>query len=287
MSDCANKTDPENAPLIGLSIAGFDPSGGAGVLADLKTFAAHGVYGEACLTTLTVQSTAGVRKTQPADPAWVAETLACLADDNPLSVIKIGALGSLAIVHVIAEFLRRNPAVPVVLDPVFASSNGIPLLDKDAIEFVRAELLTLVSWVTPNLAELAVLTGRPVTTSDEVEKAAQLVELTPSKINLLVTGGHLKTPDDYLILPGEQHGRWIAGNRVKTRATHGTGCTLSSAIAARLARFPGESPETTVTEAKRYLEGAMLAAPEVGRGPGPVQHFWQMHFQKPHFEPPE
>jgi hydroxymethylpyrimidine/phosphomethylpyrimidine kinase len=120
-----------------------------------------------------------------------------------------------------------------------------------------------------------VLAGKPVTTPGEVEKAAQFVELTPSKINLLVTGGHLKTPDDYLILPGEAHGRWIAGNRVETRATHGTGCTLSSAIAARLARFPGENPETTVAQAKRYVEGAMRAAPGVGRGPGPLQHFWR------------
>jgi hydroxymethylpyrimidine/phosphomethylpyrimidine kinase len=286
MADCANQIAPFAAPLVGLAIAGFDPSGGAGVLADLKTFAAHGVYGEACLTTLTIQSTAGVRRTQACDASWVAETLACLAEDNSFSVIKIGALGNLQTARAVAEFLRRNSTVPTVLDPVFASSNGVPLLEDDAIEFVRAELLTLVSWATPNLSELGVVAGRPVTTPDEVEKAAHLVELTQSKINLLVTGGHLKTPDDYLILPGEVHGRWIAGNRVGTRATHGTGCTLSSAIAARLARFPGENPEITVTQAKRYVEGAMRAAPGVGRGPGPLQHFWQQS-PKPHPGRPE
>ncbi len=261
------ETPPGTPPLVGLSIAGFDPSGGAGVLADLKTFAAHGVYGEACLTLLTVQSTAGVRRVEVSDPVWVAETLACLADDNAFSVIKIGAIGSLGVGRVVAEFLRRNPAIPVVLDPVMVSSS-------DGRDFLRAELLTLASWVTPNLAELAILARTPVATPDEVEKGAHLVELTHSKINLLVTGGHLKRPNDYLILAGQTSGQWIAGNRVESRATHGTGCTLSSAIAARIAQFPGEAPAFTVAEAKRYLEGAMRGAPGIGRGAGPMQHFW-------------
>jgi len=265
----------ENCPLVGLSIAGFDPSGGAGVLADLKTFAAHGIYGEACLTLLTIQSTAGVQKVKASDAGWVAETLACLAQDNAFSVIKIGAIANFKVAQVVTEFLRRNATVPVVLDPVMVSSSGASLLDEDGREFLRAELLTLADWVTPNLVELGLLTRGTVTTSDEVEKCAQLVELTGSKINLLVTGGHLEKPDDYLILPGESSGRWIAGNRVESLATHGTGCTLSSAIAARIAKFPAENPEVTVIEAKRYLEGAMRNAPGIGRGPGPMEHFWR------------
>jgi hydroxymethylpyrimidine/phosphomethylpyrimidine kinase len=265
----------ERGSLVGLSIAGFDPSGGAGVLADLKTFAAHNVYGEACITALTIQSTTGVRRVQPCEPAWIEEALACLAVDNPFSVIKIGMLGSLQIAQVVVKFLRRQEGVPVVLDPVMASSSGASLLDADARDFLRNELLSLAHWVTPNLAELAILTGMPATTSDEVEKAVQNPKFAALKLNTLVTGGHLKTPDDYLILAGEASGRWIAGNPVATQATHGTGCTLSSAIAARLARFPTERAEVTVEQAKRYLEGAMRNAPGIGSGPGPMQHFWR------------
>ena len=245
------------------------------MLADVKTFAAHGVYAEACPTLQTVQSTMGVMRAEVCDPAWVAETLACLVADNSFDVIKIGALGDAAVARVVGQFLEQHPAVPVVLDPVMVSSSGASLLDDAGREFLREKLLPLATWVTPNLAELAILTGRSVLTTEEVENATQMVQLTKLKIILFVTGGHLKQPHDYLILPGETEGRWVEGNRVESRATHGTGCTLSSAIAARLAKYPEEGPERTVVEAKRYVEGAIRGAAAIGRGAGPMNHFWQ------------
>ncbi len=176
------------------------------------------------------------------------------------------------------SLLRRNPTVPVVLDPVLRSSSGAPLLEPGALDAFRIGLVPLSTWLTPNSDELAALTGESPPQPPSplwIEENAQKLSQTAPETNIFITGGNLKNPDDYLLLPRERAGRWLRGERVETRATHGTGCTLSSAIAARLARWPQESPLEAATAAKRYVEGAMRNAPEIGHGPGPLGHFWQ------------
>lgn len=271
-------------PIL-LTIAGFDPSGGAGILADTKTFAAHGVYGMACLTALTVQSTQGVRRVEPLPPSTVAETLRTIAGDARFSAIKIGMLATGEIAGEVVSFLRVHPRVPVVLDPVMESSSGAELLDAAGQAILRRELLARVDWITPNLKELAALTALPVPTSHtQVETAARLLQVLAAGIGnpglrVVVTGGHFTPPaepDDLLLTDGKIH--WLSGEWVKTNATHGTGCTFSSALAARIAR--GDTDLDAVVAAKAYVTGAMRAANPIGLGKGPVDHFWQTRSQK-------
>lgn len=262
-------------PLIALTIAGFDPSGGAGVLADAAVFAAHGLYAQAAITLLTVQSTRAVRRAQPVDSSWLEETLTQLADDNSFDCIKIGSLGSAGNVAIVANFLRSRPQVPVVLDPVLRSSSGMPLLDHAGIALLKSELLPLATWVTPNRSELAVLAEMPCDLTEEVEAAAKRLKNDLANTFFLVTSGDQKSPDDYLFGPQIPSGVWIKGNWVETRATHGTGCTLSSALAASLALYPTEGPLARVEACKCYVEGAMAHAPGIGNGPGPLAHFWR------------
>lgn len=269
---------PAGTPPIGLILAGWDPSAGAGAAADLKTFAAHGVYGEAVLTALTVQNTLGVKAIQPINAVWVERSLAALSEDNAFTIIKIGMLYSLEIVEIATELLRKHPAIPAVIDPVLRATSGGLLLEPNALDTFRTQLVPLSSWLTPNLDELATLTGEslpsPVSASWVEAQARKLSEMAP-ETNIFITGGHLPNPDDFLLLRGGRGGDWLRGQRVETRATHGTGCTLSSAIAARLARWPGKSPLETATAAKRYIEGAMRNPPRIGRGAGPLGHFWE------------
>jgi hydroxymethylpyrimidine/phosphomethylpyrimidine kinase len=269
---------PAGTPPIGLILAGWDPSAGAGAAADLKTFAAHGVYGEAVLTALTLQSTLGVKAIQPINAAWVERSVAALSADNTFNIIKIGMLYSLEIVQIAIELLRKHNAIPVVIDPVMQATSGALLLEPNALDTFRTQLVPLSSWLTPNLDELATLTGEslpsPVSALWIEAQARKLSEMAP-QTNIFITGGHLPNPDDFLLLPGGRGGDWLKGQRVETRATHGTGCTLSSAIAARLARWPDENPLETATAAKRYIEGAMRNAPGIGRGAGPLGHFWE------------
>lgn len=269
---------PVGPPFIGLILAGWDPSGGAGAAADLKTFAAHGVYGQAVLTALTVQNTQGVSEIQPIRAAWVRAALASLAQDNSFSVIKIGMLSTLENVRIAIELLQSQPTVPAMLDPILRASSGAPLLEEGALETFVDELIPLSTWLTPNLDELASLTGAilpeavsPLWIENQGRKLAKKAPQT----NIFITGGHLEKPDDLLILADSGEAHWVPGERIETRSTHGTGCTLSSAIAARLARRPHESPLETATAAKRYVEGAMRNAPGIGRGAGPLEHFWQ------------
>lgn len=271
---------PEGTPIppIVLTIAGFDPSGGAGILADIKTFAANGAYGMACITALTVQSTQGVLGVTPVAAHIVHETLDCLAGDVQFAAIKIGMLGAGAVAKVVAEFLRSHPEVPVVLDPILQSSSGAALLDAPGQEILQRELLARADWMTPNLHELAVLTGRPLAHSpDAVEANAQALleesqRLGNPKLRIVVTGGHAARPDDLLLSASLRH--WFPGQHIETKATHGTGCTFSSALAARLAR--GEDDWTAVAAAKAYITGALRASTPIGHGHGPVSHFWQM-----------
>lgn len=264
-------------PPVCLTIAGFDPSSGAGVTADLKTFAAHGVYGVAAITALTVQSTQCVRGVEAVRPSLFRETLECLADDIELAGVKLGMLASAGLVAEADHFLRVRPKLRahVVLDPVTRSSSGVALLDAEGTALLRERLLAVVGWVTPNLDELAMLAGVEVRSREQVESAAaRLAKYAASlgnpQLGIVVTGGHLERPDEYVLLDGQ--GRWLAGERVETRSTHGTGCAFSSALLAELVL--GRSGVEAVEAAKRYVSDAMRAAYPVGQGQGPLHHLF-------------
>ncbi len=255
-------------PVV-LTIAGFDPSSGAGVTADLKVFAAHRLYGASAITALTVQSTLGVSRVEPVSSELLRDTLGYLAGDLSFAGVKIGMLGTGEVAGVVAEFLGKSgiPAGRVVLDPVLRSSSGRELLSENGVRRLKSDLLPKVGWTTPNSEELAVLAGMPVPSRDAVPAAAaRLAERCPD-LNVVVTGGHLDVPEDFLRMAGGET-RWFAGERIETRATHGTGCAFSSALLARLVL--GDGPVEAVAAAKAYVAGAMRAARPIGKGRGPI-----------------
>lgn len=261
-----------------LTIAGFDPSSGAGVTADLLVFAAHGLFGISCITSLTVQSTLGVRSSHSVEPRIIAETLACLNDDLPPAGIKIGMLGTADAVETIAVFLEdfkgRGSNSPIVLDPVLRSSSGRELLDPRGVDLLQSRLLSLADWITPNLDELSILSGQPVANRDQMISAARSLQSGLAKeINVLVTGGHLNPPDDLLLTAkGTEH--WLAGEHIATRSTHGTGCALSSALLSRLVL--GDEALAAAQAAKHYVTEALRSATPIGHGKGPMNHLWPL-----------
>lgn len=265
------------APAVVLSIAGYDPSAGAGVLADLKTFAALGAYGMGCITALTIQSTQGVHRVQPVDVSIVVETLDCLAEDACFAAIKVGMLGGAEVAAAVMAWLERHPGVPVVLDPVLKSSSGKDLLDAVGFSVLREQGLARANWITPNLDELEVLTGapRPQTRPEKEQVAHKLQQMANQRGNpdlkIVVTGGHADLPDD-LLLTAEDC-RWYPCERIATTSTHGTGCAFSSALATRVAQ--GDDPAAAVQAAKDYVTGALRHAYPVGKGNGPMDHFWK------------
>ena len=262
-------------PLVALAIAGFDPSSGAGVTADLKVFAAHGIYGLAAITALTVQSTQEVRRVQPISPEILRETLDCLAEDTEISGIKIGMLSTEENVGVVSDFLARSgiPAGRVVLDPVLKSSSGRELLSENGLKRLKSDLLARVGWITPNTDELAILAGMPVPGREAVPEAAARLAANYPGLNLVVTGGHLDPPDDYL-RTADGAGQWFPGQRIETMATHGTGCAFSSALLARL--LSADPPGQAVSAAKAYVVEAMKAAQPIGKGRGPLHHLYRL-----------
>jgi len=267
-----------------LTIAGFDPSSGAGVTADLMVFAAHGFFGTSCITALTVQSTLGVRSSHPVPAETVRATLDCLDADLPPAGIKIGMLATAANVAAVADYLQAIRAhsshIPVVLDPVLRSSSGRELLDEAGLPVLRERLLPLVDWVTPNLDELAILSGQPVAMRRDMAQASLnlLIQCIPEnmhkkRLGIFATGGHLDPPDDFLATPaGEEH--WLPGERIETTATHGTGCALSSAFLCRL--VAGQTPLQAAQAAKRYIAEAMRTATQRGHGNGPLNLLWPL-----------
>lgn len=267
------------SPPICLTIAGFDPSSGAGITADLKTFAAHGVYGVAAITALTVQSTMGVRAVEPVRSALLRETLECLAADVTLDAVKIGMVGTADAVQEVARFLGSHPELRdrTVLDPIVRSSSGAVLLDSPGLPVMVESLLGLVGWVTPNLDELAALTGSTAAGRNELpgmaERLASLAATAGNPaLRIVVTGGHLDRPDDYVLIEG--NGNWICGERVETTSTHGTGCAFSSALAAGLAS--GLDGLAAVRATKTYVTEALRAAVPIGRGCGPMHHLFAL-----------
>jgi hydroxymethylpyrimidine/phosphomethylpyrimidine kinase len=257
-------------PVV-LSIAGFDPSSGAGIAADLKTFAAHGCYGVAALTALTIQNTQGVSGLYPTEPALLKDTIAALLADGHVKAIKVGMLGSRANAEVVSEILQSNPELPSVLDPVFCSSSGRDLADAACQEFLREQLIKRVSVITPNVLEASAMTGLWVENQEAMKAAARkLVEMGARAV--VVTGGHLDKATD-VFFDGAGLEVFI-GDRVKPNNTHGTGCTFSSAIAANLAL--GRQLRDAVVLAKAYVTEAIRKAYGVGPGRVPLNHFYRM-----------
>lgn len=259
-----------------LTIAGFDPSSGAGVTADLMVFAAHGMFGTSCVTSLTVQSTVGVAASYPVAAEVVRATLDCLWADLPAAGVKIGMLATAANVAAVAEFVGslrgKGTRIPVVLDPVLRSSSGRELLDADGVRLVRERLLPLVDWVTPNVEELSVLTGLRVASREDVPAAALALQAM-GDVNVLATGGHLDAPDDLVVTRGGAM-EWLPGELIETTSTHGTGCALSSALLCRV--VAGDEALAAAAGAKRYVAEAMRAAVPLGKGHGPVRHLWPL-----------
>ncbi len=260
---------------VALTIAGSDPSGGAGIQADVKTFSALGAYGTSVITALTAQSTTGVTGVHEVPVDFVRAQLDTLLADVRIDSVKVGMLGSAALAAAVGDYLREPLAHLVrVLDPVMVSTSGSRLLDEDAVDAVRA-LLPYADVITPNLPEAAVLTGRnPATTVEGMREQAALLRNDFGARRVLVKGGHLEDTADAVDLWLDEDGeRVYAAVRVPTRNTHGTGCTLSSALAAlRLRRVDWPS---TVTDAKNWLTAALRRADalDIGSGPGPVHHF--------------
>jgi hydroxymethylpyrimidine/phosphomethylpyrimidine kinase len=258
-----------------LSIAGSDPSGGAGVQADLKTFSALGCYGMAVVTALTAQNTTGVTRVFPIPPDVVAAQIDAIFSDIAVDAVKIGMLAEPAIAAAVAQSLRRAGAENIVLDPVLAATRGAALSEGGLPGAIMKHLLPLVDLITPNLAEAAVLTGTTVA-RDTDEMAAQARALVERGARAaLVKGGHLaREPTDVLFANGAP--TLLSGRRVDTRHAHGTGCALASAIAANLAK--GFPLAKAVADAKAWLEQALAAgdALRLGAGAGPPNHFWEL-----------
>ncbi len=255
-----------------LSIAGSDPSGGAGIQADLKTFSALGAYGMAAITALTAQNTQGVRSFQTVDPEFVAAQIDAIFDDVRVDAVKIGMVATADIAAAIADRLRHHGARDVVLDPVMVAKSGDPLLREDAVVAIRELLVPLARVITPNLPEAAVLLSEaaPTTLVEMRETVRALHRLGPAVA--LLKGGHLTTEDSPDLLFDGTTLTEFAAPRIATRNTHGTGCTLSSALAALL---PQLELVEAARRAKAYLTGALMASSRltVGSGHGPVHHF--------------
>lgn len=264
-------TNHVSAPPILLTIAGFDPSGGAGVAADLKTFAAHNCYGVAAVTALTVQSTQGVKGTHVTPAATLRAQIETLLEDSPIAAVKIGMLGNKANAAVVAEILDKAKLPFVVLDPVArAQSGGEELLDAAGMKFLREELLKRATIVTPNIAEAEALAGMEIKDLAAMKAAAQkLHEMGAPAV--VVKGGHTEKAIDVFFDGAEV--LTFGGDRVKSENTHGSGCTFASAIAAQLAL--GKHLPDAVMLAKAYVVKAIEKSYTTGKGPGPLNHFYR------------
>lgn len=267
------------SPPVVLTIAGFDPSSGAGITADIKTIAAHECYGVSCITALTIQSTQGVRRVEGVDPTIIAETLQELVSDLAVAAVHIGMLGNEQVVAVVADFLGQAELPHVVLDPILKSSSGADLLDAAGTRQLIERLIPLAELVTPNLDEASALTGMTVTNLDQMgEAAARLHSLGAA--NVVVTGGHLEKAIDLLsftTLRGTEREVFKA-DRQRSNSTHGTGCAFATALACHLAHGRG-IPEAVLLS-KAYVSAAIANAHPLGRGVGPLHHLYRMGQQR-------
>jgi hydroxymethylpyrimidine/phosphomethylpyrimidine kinase len=290
VSPFAANPDPTPAAITRtlLTIAGHDPSSGAGITADLQTFAAHRLFGTSAITALTVQSTLGVAEIQPADPAFLRRALDHLAADLPPAGIKIGMLGSSEIAASVAGFLAalrpqegkstagnqpRSSPPPVVLDPILRATSGADLLPPDAIETLHQQLLPHVTWITPNWSELSALTAQPVETLAQAEAATHSLAARHPHLHIVATAGDHRQPTDLLRLPSGDIHRF-AGEHIESTSTHGTGCAFSSALLCLLVLR--DTPIEAVRGAKHFVTEAIRHAPNLGHGKGPLNLFWHL-----------
>ncbi|NDL60855.1 bifunctional hydroxymethylpyrimidine kinase/phosphomethylpyrimidine kinase [Phytoactinopolyspora mesophila] len=273
-------------PIV-LSVAGSDPSGGAGIQADLKTFSALGAYGTAALTALTAQNTRGVSGVLPVPGEFVADQLTALFDDLDVRAVKTGMLGGPDVVDAVVGTVRRYGVRHVVVDPVMVATSGDRLVSDETVAAIRERLLPVASVITPNLPEAATLLGIDKVTPERMAEAgAALLELGPAAV--VVKGGHDDGPEAVDVLVDADGVHELREPRIATKNTHGTGCTFASAIAVGLA-FDVPLPQA-VADAKRYLTDALRAADslDVGGGHGPVHHFhaaWNTPPAQPHPQP--
>jgi len=267
-------------PPVVLSIAGYDPSSGAGITADIKTAASLGCYCVTCITALTVQSTQGVFGVQPLAPELVARTLEALADDAEIAAVRLGMLGSGAVAAAVAGFLESTRLPNVVLDPVIRSSSGAALLDEAGAEVLRTKLIPRCDVMTPNIDEAAALVGaEPIAAGTSWDLALPSLREMSAGLHKLgaktvvITGGHLRSANDYIShgWPSRTNEEVVSGDRLESQSTHGTGCAFATALACRLAL--GDKLPEAVHAAKDYVRRAILSAYPLGKGIGPVNHF--------------
>lgn len=273
----------EKPPIV-LTIAGFDPCSGAGITADIKTIAAHGCYGISCITAMTVQSTSGVKRVEPADPILVTDTLEELAADVEIAAVHIGMLGSGKVADAVADFLGRagphGERLPnVVLDPILKSSSGADLLDQAGVRVVVERLIPLSDVVTPNIGEASSLTGIKIQDLDEMKAAAAKLHEMGARA-VVVTGGHLEKAIDLLSFT-TKHGveqEIFKAERQRSNSTHGTGCAFATAMACHLALDRGLAEAALL--AKTYVTAAISYGQPIGKGTGPVHHLYRMGQQR-------
>jgi hydroxymethylpyrimidine/phosphomethylpyrimidine kinase len=263
-----------------LTIAGSDSGGGAGIQADLKTFAAFGVYGTSAITAVTAQNTTGVTAWEPVSTELVIAQIEAIAADLPPAAVKTGMLATAAIVEAVAATIAELDLPNLVVDPVMIAKHGGRLLEDDAIAAIVAELLPRAEVVTPNIPEAEVLVGTSIRTVSEMHEAARLIRKLGPRV-VVLKGGHLprssgSDPDFCVDVFSSAHaGFELRGPRLDTPHTHGTGCTFAAAIAAALAL--GQRIDLAVSGARDYVEGAIRNAPALGRGHGPLNHFWRLY----------
>ena len=251
-----------------LTIAGSDSSGGAGIQADIKTMTANGVFAMSAVTALTAQNTTGVTGIMEVSPEFLKEQIDCIFTDIRPDAVKIGMVSSAELIRAIAEKLKEYQAENIVVDPVMVATSEAKLISDDAIGTLKEALLPMADILTPNIPEAEVLSGMEVKTEEDMVKAAEKISRT-YHCAVLLKGGHQLNDANDLLCRGEEH-RWFYGKRIDNPNTHGTGCTLSSAIASNLAK--GFDMETAVERAKAYISGALGAMLDLGKGSGPMNH---------------
>lgn len=255
-----------------LTIAGSDSSGGAGIQADIKTMTANGVYAMSAITALTAQNTTGVYGILEVTPEFLANQLDCIFTDIRPDAVKTGMVSSSALIEVIAQKLTQYKAKNLVIDPVMVATSGAKLISDEAIETMKGKLLGLATLITPNIPEAQVLSGMDIRTAEDMERAAKAI-YEAYGCAVLCKGGHqLNDAND--LLYSKEGARWYHGRRIANPNTHGTGCTLSSAIASNLAK--GYSLDEAVERAKAYISGALAAMLDLGKGSGPMNHMFDL-----------
>ena len=258
--------------VTALTIAGSDPSGGAGIQADIKTMTVHGVYAMSAITALTAQNTTGVTGILEVPPDFLEQQLESIFTDIPPQAVKVGMVSSAPLIRTIARVLAKYRSAHVVVDPVMVATSGARLLSEEAVSTLKAELLPLAEILTPNIPEAEVLSGLTISGPADMEKAAQAIGEAYG-CAVLCKGGHdLNDANDLLWRDGTC--KWFHGRRIHNPNTHGTGCTLSSAIASNLAK--GYDLDTAVERAKAYLSGALAAMLDLGAGQGPMDHLFDL-----------